>query len=298
MDRNISIASLRKLFEWLRNKCLCKQSRNSQGCSNSGHQVDSNTPLFERSVNTSSNRKGTATKAQTSDNPPENNYTPTTKVFKSVSGNGNNTSMHPNKPAAPTITQANIDCANTNIATDQAAEATNRKTKLKPPKRCNLTRPPLPPAFKSISIKKSTVDYKHMEHQDVASTRTYGSVSTVTMDPAIRMESSINSETMRILQSNRSIPVMPLPSFQRETILSFSSAIHESSQYDWANGNHTIFTMDDSIWSACRNYDNTPVQNHTSSASQFNISWHNIYQRNYYAEPPLSEVAPRQLVEI
>jgi hypothetical protein len=134
------------------------------------------------------------------------------------------------------------------------------------------------------------------------------SISTLTMDPAIRMESSIALETSLLLQSNSLTPVVALSSFQRETILSFSSTTHASSQYHWTYQNHTIFTTDDSIWSACTKYDDDPIQRcttpppiqsrTTSSTSQFSLSRHNICQSDYDLEPPLSRVAPRQLVEI
>jgi hypothetical protein len=288
-ERRSLTAPFRKSFEWFLKNCSCKTSKQPHSCSKD--QVQSNIPSSNSNSNASYGGGGYATKVPPMEN--ANNYTPTTKVFKAET---TNRSYH---ATAHQMKLASLDCLAGTIITNSSAAATNHHTMTKTPNRCSFTKPPLSPNVKHIVIKKLTVDHNNMDRSDVLSTTTHGSISTVTMDPALQMESFMPTENMMLLQSNRSTSVMALSSVQHETILSIASTKYESTRYHWFNQNHTIFTMDDSIWSACRNYEEDPIQNRISfSTNQFNISWHNIHRTDYNMEPTLSRVAPRQFVEI
>jgi hypothetical protein len=203
------------------------------------------------------------------------------------------------------------------IITDAATVTTNQNRILTRSKHPLSPLPPLSPSRQSITIKKNRKTSERTDYSDVVSTTTSDSMSTVTMDPAIRVVSSLSSDSLMLLQSNDpSVMISPSP-FQRqqrhEKVYSQSMANVES-QYH-ANGqyhHHTVYTMDDSIWLTGEKYDNRDfdyekvapksLDEHISipppNRKLSTTPWKNRYPSDYNSEPVLSKVAPLQLLEI
>jgi hypothetical protein len=349
MDVRHHIVSIQQCFQWFKEKYLHKRPVCSSDCV---HYVeDIRTPSIApnstsaittisqehiqcntlRTVNHSDapgNTSSSTSSISTNDHHSmdfdgnKDSYTRTTQVIATGGRTKNRTlsqysvKVQPNNQFVPSD-------GTKSIITDAATVTTNQNRILTRSKHPMSPLPPLSPSRQSITIKKNRKTSERTDYSDVASTTTSDSMSTVTMDPAIRVVSSLSSDSLMLLQSNDpSTMISPSP-FQRqqrhEKVSSLSTADVESPYHAIGKyHHHTIYTMDDSIWRTGEKGDNgdfdyektapTSLEEHISIPQsnrnlspitiQNKVPWKNRYPSDYNSEPILSKVAPLPLLEI